>query len=176
MATSVPNSFSAFQRLFEDIGDPALLGPADAAETEEDDSEGENRLEKILSIACDAILADLHDNENLRDAVISSIPSPASKTLLFIINPSLDLTEDLFDFLDDHPRIKKWAPGARKLANGERIRAVKILPVPVDDECTSPDSDLEAQKDQEQTALQNASEEGDRIGISGTFSGSNPGM
>jgi hypothetical protein len=46
----------------------------------------------------------------------------------------------------------------------------------VDDECTSPDRDLEAQKSQEQSALQNAAEEGDRIGISGTFAGSNPGM
>jgi hypothetical protein len=173
---SVPNSFKAFQRLFEDIGDPALLEPADANAEEGEESDREDRVEKILSIAADAILADLHDNENLRDAVISSLPNPGSKTILLIINPSLDLTEDLFDFLDDHPRIKKWAPGARKLATGERIRAVKILPVPVDDECTSPDSDLEAQKDQEQSALRNASEEGDRIGISGTFAGSNPGM
>jgi len=175
---AVPHSFAAFQRLFEDIGDPVLPEP-EAGERKEpgpERSDREERVEKILGIACDAILADLHDNEMLRDAVISSIPNPASKTLLFVINPSLDLTEDLFDFLDDHPRIKRWAPGARRLDSGERIRAVKILPVPVDDETTSPDSDLEAQKEQEQSALQAAAEEGDRIGISGTFAGSNPGM
>jgi hypothetical protein len=175
---AVPNSFAAFQRLFEDIGDPTLPEP-DAAAPEAPESKRparEERVEKILSIACDAILADLHDNEMLRDAVISSLPNPASKTILLIINPTLDVTEDLFEFLDDHPRIKKWTPAARKLDTGERIRAIKILPVPVDDECTSPDRDLEAQKSQEQSALQNAAEEGDRIGISGTFAGSNPGM
>ena len=48
--------------------------------------------------------------------------------------------------------------------------------MPVDDEMTSPDGDLEAQKEQEQSALAAASEEGDRIGISGTFAGSNPGL
>ena len=175
---AVPHSFRAFQRLFEDIGDPVLPEPetGEPATSDEERTDREERTEKILGIACDAILADLHDNETLRDAVISSIPNPVSKTLLFVINPTLDLTEDLFDFLDDHPRIKRWAPGARRLDTGERIRAVKILPVPVDDECTSPDSDLEAQKEQEQAALQAAAEEGDRIGISGTFAGSNPGL
>jgi hypothetical protein len=168
-----PKSFEAFRQLFEDIGDPAL---PEVDEPVGPEAERSDRMENALSIACDAILADLHDNEMLRDAVISSVPNPVSKTFLLIINPSLDLTEDLFDFLDDHPRIKKWAPGARKLKTGERIRAVKILPVLVDDECTSPDHDLEAQKEQEQSALQAASEEGDRIGISGTFAGSNPGL
>src|ERR1700739_3240225 len=137
---AVPHSFRAFQRLFEDIGDPALPEP-ETGDRAEPGSERARRTEKILGNACDAILADLHGNEMLRDAVISSIPNPASKTLLLVINPTLDLTEDLFDFLDDHPRIRRWAPGARRLDSGERIRAVKILPVPVDDETTSPDRD-----------------------------------
>jgi hypothetical protein len=159
---AVPASFAAFQKLFEDS---TSLFPAqrqkDNASDREKGEQPENERERnnperqgrVLSYATDAILADLHEKENLRDAVIDTFPNPGNSSLLFIINPTLEATEDLIDFLSEHPRIKKFALGARKLNDGERVRAVKIKVVEVDDECDSPTKEGEEEKEKEQDQL-----------------------
>ena len=162
---AVPASFSAFQKLFEDSTSlfpaqrqkdnrPAREGERGPEETpEEEIGRNPERQARVLSYAADAILADLHEAENLRDAVVDSLPNPANNSLLFIINPTLDATEELIDFLSEHPRIKKFALGARKLSDGERVRAVKIKVVEVDDECDSPNKEGEEEKQKEQSQM-----------------------
>jgi len=162
---AVPASFAAFQKLFEDStslfpsqrakdNTPEREGERGPEETpEEEAANNPERQGRVLSYAADAILADLHEEENLRDAVIDSLPNPRNNSLLFIINPTLDATEELIDFLSEHPRIKKFALGARKLADGERVRAVKIKVVEVDDECDSPTKEGEEEKEKEQSQM-----------------------
>jgi hypothetical protein len=162
---AVPASFAAFQKLFEDSTSlfpdqrkkDNLTAREKRSEPEEpEDPEAEHnpgRQARVLSYAADAILADLHENENLRDAVIDTLPNPRNNTLLFVVNPTLEATEDLIDFLSEHPRIKKFALGARKLNDGERVRAVKIKVVEVDDECDSPDKEGEEKKEEEQSSM-----------------------
>jgi hypothetical protein len=163
---AVPASFRAFQKLFEDSTSlfPAQRAKDNTPGKEEEEGEPEEapeeeagrnpeRQARVLSYAADAILADLHEAENLRDAVIDSLPNPKNNSLLFIINPTLDFTEDLIDFLAEHPRIKKFALGARKLDDGERVRAVKLKVVEVDDECDSPTKEGEEEKEKEQNQM-----------------------
>lgn len=159
---AVPASFVAFQKLFEDstslFPDQRKKDNAPAREEPEEEEDpnarhNPERQARVLSYAADAILADLHEQENLRDAVIDTLPNPRSNTLLFVINPTLEATEELIDFLSEHPRIKKFALGARKLTDGERVRAVKIKVVEVDDECDAPDKEGEEEKEKEQDTL-----------------------
>jgi hypothetical protein len=162
---AVPASFAAFQKLFEDSTslfpnqrqkDNAPEGAKEEEPEERREAETEHNPERqarVLSYAADAILADLHEQENLRDAVIDTLPNPRNNTLLFVINPTLEATEDLIDFLSEHPRIKKFALGARKLTDGERVRAVKIKVVEVDDECDSPTKEGEEEKEKEQDQM-----------------------
>lgn len=174
---AVPKSFEAFRRLFEDIGDPALPEPDEEKEkepeTELDDKKQE--IQDILEIACDAILADLHDNEMLRDAVISSIANVDNHSLMLIISPTLDMVSDLKDFLNEHPRIKKYAMGGRKI-NGEFVRVVKIEPVPVKDECDPPDPKDRKKKEQEQNELQQSASGEEDSGLNSTFAGQGTGL
>jgi len=162
---AVPASFIAFQKLFEDStslfpdqrkkdNDPSR-GREREPEEELDPKAARNpeRLVRILAYAADAILADLHEEENLRDAVIDTLPNPRNNTLLFVINPTLEASEELIDFLSEHPRVEKFALGARKLTDGERVRAVKIKVVAVDDECDSPDKEDEENKEEEQEQM-----------------------
>jgi hypothetical protein len=159
---AVPASFAAFQKLFEDSTSlfPAQRQKDNAPERgrelgPENEREGNNpeRQGRVLSYAADAILADLHEKENLRDAVIDTFPNPGNNSLLFVINPTLEATEELIDFLSEHPRIKKFALGARKLNDGERVRAIKIKVVEVDDECDSPTKEGEDEKEKEQSQM-----------------------
>lgn len=153
---AIPRSFAAFQALFEDLNpteetplEPPGI-PGDSLASTDDADVDSARRTKALSIATDAILADLHDQEGLRDAVIDSLPNLANGTVILIISPSLDATEELTDFLSEQPRIKRFALGARKLRNGDRIRAVKLEVVQTDDECDPPDEAGRLAKDQEQ--------------------------
>ena len=159
---AVPASFVAFQKLFEDS--TSLFpdqrkkdnNPDRGRDKEEEDPQAEHNPERqarVLSYAADAILADLHENENLRDAVIDTLPNPRNNTLLFVVNPTLEASEELIDFLSEHPRVEKFALGARKLTDGERVRAVKIKVVEVDDECDSPDKEDEENKEEEQDQM-----------------------
>ena len=169
----VPASFAAFAKLFEDstslFPDQRQKDnrPARDKEVEpEQNPEAEGppnpeRQARVLSYAADAILSDLHEQENLRDAVIDTLPNPRNNTLLFVINPTLEATEELIDFLSEHPRIRKFALGARKLADGERVRAVKIQVVEVEDECDSPDKEGEEEKKREQDQIKSLGDTGD---------------
>jgi hypothetical protein len=162
---AVPASFVAFQKLFEDstslFPDQRKKDNLTAREKRSEPEEPEDpkaehnpeRQARVLSYAADAILADLHENENLRDAVIDTLPNPGNNTLLFVVNPTLEASEELIDFLSEHPRIEKFALGARKLTDGERVRAVKIKVVEVDDECDSPDKEGEEEKEKEQDSM-----------------------
>jgi hypothetical protein len=161
---AVPVSFVAFQKLFEDSTslfpdqrkkDRTAREELNEPEEEEDPKAEHNpeRQARVLSYAADAILADLHEQENLRDAVIDTLPNPRNNTLLFVVNPTLEATEELIDFLSEHPRIEKFALGARKLNDGERVRAVKLKVVEVDDECDSPDKEDEENKEEEQDQM-----------------------
>src|SRR4029077_9669587 len=99
---AVPASFAAFQKLFEDSTSlfpdqrkkDNLTAREKRSEPEEpEDPEAEHNPERqarALSYAADAILADLHENENLRDAVIDTLPNPRNNTLLFVVNPTLE--------------------------------------------------------------------------------------
>jgi hypothetical protein len=161
---AVPASFAAFQKLFEDStslfpaqrqkdNEPEKEEEPEEKPEEEADRHNPERQARVLSYAADAILSDLHEKENLRDAVVDTLPNPRNNSLLFIINPTLEATEELIDFLSEHPRIKKFALGARKLTDGERVRAVKIKVVEVDDECDSPTKEGEEEKDKEQEQM-----------------------
>lgn len=159
----VPKSFSAFQQLFEDSQlSGEVVEPAPPPEPVEpfSDPEKEHK-EKILAYATDAILADLHDQEGLRDAVINSLPNITNGTVLLVISPTLDDVESLIDFISNHPRIKKFALGARKLQNGERVRAIKLSVVQTDDECEPPDEATSAAKEDEQETYKTDSNEED---------------
>jgi hypothetical protein len=164
---AVPASFAAFQKLFEDstslfpdqrkkdnlTAREKRTGPEEEEIPDEETEHNPERQARVLSYAADAILADLHEQENLRDAVIDTLPNPKNNTLLFVVNPTLEATEELIDFLSEHPRIKKFALGARKLTDGERVRAVKIKVIEVDDECDSPDKEGEEEKEKEQDQM-----------------------
>jgi hypothetical protein len=169
---AVPASFAAFAKLFEDstslFPDQRQKDNRPAREQDrEPEREPENadhnpeRQARVLSYAADAILSDLHEQENLRDAVIDTLPNPRNNTLLFVVNPTLEATEELIDFLSEHPRVKKFALGARKLTDGERVRAVKIRVVEVDDECDSPDKEGEEEKEREQNQIKSLGDTGD---------------
>jgi hypothetical protein len=169
----VPASFAAFAKLFEDstslFPDQRQKDNRTAREKEQRPEEkpeagtehNPERQARVLSYAADAILSDLHEQENLRDAVIDTLPNPRNNTLLFVINPTLEATEELIDFLAEHPRVKKFALGARKLNDGERVRAVKIRVVEVDDECDSPDKEGEEEKEKEQDQIKSLGDTGD---------------
>jgi hypothetical protein len=168
----VPQTFLAFQKLFEQIGDTtdvkddngglrkSWIVQHDAPDRTDKRDDLEARIAqdpnlqvRVLGFAADAILADLHNHELLRDAVMDSLPNTANNSLLFMINPTLDAVDPLIEFLREHPRIEKYALGARKLNDGERVRAIKIQVVPVEDECESPDSEAEDEKRKEQEML-----------------------
>jgi hypothetical protein len=180
----IPKSFAAFQQLFEDLNPPPDVD-YNSQEIERDvidgDPQGEPgiddadsaRKEKALSFAIDAILADLHDQEGLRDAVVDSLPNLANGTVLLVINPSLDATEELTDFLSGQPRIKRFALGARKLKDGERVRAVKLQVLELDDECDPPDEAHQQSRDQEQGNFKDGAQEEDPNSLrTGFFRGS----
>jgi hypothetical protein len=180
---AVPASFSAFQKLFEDSTSlfpdqrkkdnlSAREKKQRGEEPEESEAEKHNpeRQARVLSYAADAILSDLHENENLRDAVVDTFPNPRNNTLLFVINPTLEASEELIDFLAEHPRVEKFALGARKLNDGERVRAVKLKVVEVDDECDSPDKEGEEDKEAEQDQLKSLDNgDGSDTSLNSTF-------
>jgi hypothetical protein len=151
----VPKSFSEFQNLFESI-------PV------EDPGATQERNEKMLEIATSAILADLQRNENLRDAVIRAFPNLENNTVLLEINPTLEAIDVLVEFLSKHPRIERYALGARKRKDGERVRAIKLEVVEREDECEAPDDEDEKKKEREQASYKDRSKEDDES-LSTTF-------
>jgi hypothetical protein len=165
---AVPRSFAAFQKLFEALPEPEATTPP----AEPDLDPNTERRQRSLGYATDAILADLHDQENLRDAVINSIPNLENNSVILIINPTVDAAEELIDFLSNHPRVKRFALGARKRADGERVRAVKLDVVETDDESDPPDAEDREKKEEEQNNLKSSSEEEDQPLSNSFFRGS----
>lgn len=149
---ALPKSFLAFQKIFEserlaeDQGQPRDVDSDGNPESNEEAI----RLKKVLGFSTDSILSAMHSQEPLRDAIIDSFPNLANKTVLLVVNPSLNDNKALHDFLSQHPKVKRFVFGARKLKNGERIRAVKIDVVESDDEYGEPnkkDPSEEEEKD-----------------------------
>lgn len=112
----VPSSFYAFQRLFEEVGDPTN------ALREINTSPPSKKKQDEASYFCDQIMSTVFTHENLRDAIVDSRYNSKNNSVLLLLNPEMDDPSELVELIGSMSAVAGVVYNEK-----EGVKAIKVV-------------------------------------------------